>query len=95
VLPDFQNKGIGTRLLNESISIAKVTGYSGMILFGHPDYYHRFGFVNAQKYRISTKDGLNIEPFMALELYPDALAMMSGKFNLPTPYSYFHRLSTA
>ena len=80
VSPDFQNKGVGTKLLNESISIAKDLGVGGMILFGNPDYYHRFGFVNAQNYGISTKDGMNFEPFMALELYLNAMATISGKF---------------
>ncbi len=80
VLPEFQKKGIGAKLLNESIAIAKELGYSGMILFGHPDYYHRFGFVNAQKYGITTKEGLNFEPFMALELFQNAFVTVSGKF---------------
>jgi len=80
VLPEFQKNGIGTKLLNESIAIAKESGYSAMILFGHPDYYHRFGFVNAQNYGITTKEGMNFDPFMVLELYPNALAAVSGKF---------------
>lgn len=80
VLPAFQKKGIGTKLLNDSIVIAKQLGYKAMILFGHPDYYQRFGFINAQNYGITTKDGKNFEPFMALELYPKALAAVSGKF---------------
>ena len=80
VLPEFQKKGIGAKLLNESIAIAKELGYSGMILFGHPDYYHRFGFVNAQKYGITTKQGMNFEPFMALELHQNAFITVSGKF---------------
>lgn len=80
VLPAFQIKGIGTKLLNETIAIAKELGYSAMILFGHPAYYHRFAFVNAQHFGITTKEGMNFEPFMALELYPNALAAVSGKF---------------
>jgi len=80
VLPEFQKKGIGGKLLNESIAIAKESGYSAMILFGHPDYYRRFGFVNAQNYGITTKEGMNFEPFMVLELYPNALAAVRGKF---------------
>ncbi len=80
VIPEFQKKGIGTKLLNETIAIAKELGYSAMILFVHPDYYHRFGFVNAQNYRITTKEGVNFEPFMVLELYPNVLVAVSGKF---------------
>ena len=80
VLPEFQKKGLGTKLLNETIAIANELGYSAMILFGHPDYYHRFGFVNAQNFGISTKEGMNFEPFMVLELYPNALAAVRGRF---------------
>ncbi len=80
VLPEFQNQGIGAKLLNESIAVAKESGFAAMILFGHPDYYHRFGFVNAQKYGITTKEGMNFDPFMALELYPNALSAVSGSF---------------
>jgi len=80
VLPEFQKNGIGGKLLNQSIAIAKELGFSGMILFGQPDYYQRFGFVNAQKYGITTKEGLNFEPFMALELHQDAFSNVNGKF---------------
>lgn len=68
ILPKFQKKGIGSKLLNESIIVAKKLGYIGMILLGNPEYYHRFGFRNAKEYGITTKDGKNLEPFMALEL---------------------------
>jgi len=80
VLPEFQKQGIGSKLINKSIITARKSGHSGMILFGNPDYYHRFGFRNAVEYGITTKDGQNFEPFMALELFPNALATMSGKF---------------
>jgi len=43
----FQKKGIGSNLMNYSIIAAKKSGFSGMILFGNPDYYHRFGLRNA------------------------------------------------
>ena len=51
-----------------------------MILFGNPNYYYRFGFVNAQKYEITTKDGQNFDPFMALELQENGLSDVKGKF---------------
>ncbi len=80
VLPDYQNKGIGSKLLNESINVAKELGYKGMILYGNPGYYHRFGFRNAQEYGISTKDGQNFGPFMVLELQKKGLANIHGRF---------------
>lgn len=80
VLPEFQKRGIGSKLMNHSISAAKESGFQGMILFGNPDYYHRFGFKNAQEYNITTKDYRNFEPFMALELQSNALADIKGRF---------------
>lgn len=80
VLPDFQKRGIGSKLLNQSIMEAKKSGYRGMVLFGNPAYYHRFGFRNAQEYRITTKDDENFEPFMALELQINGLDHIQGKF---------------
>lgn len=80
VLTKFQKMGIGSKLINESIKITKQSGYLGMILFGNPEYYHRFGFVNAEIYRISTKDNQNFEPFMALETQENGLANVNGRF---------------
>jgi predicted N-acetyltransferase YhbS len=80
VLPSFQNKGIGTKLLNYSISEAKKIGFKGMILFGNPEYYHRFGFRNAREFEITTKDNQNFEPFMALELQENGLDNVKGRF---------------
>lgn len=80
VIPEFQKNGIGSELINESIKIATGLNFSGMILFGNPEYYHRFGFKNAEKYSISTKDGQNFEPFMALELQEDGLKNVIGRF---------------
>ncbi len=80
VLPGLQGQGIGSALIRESIRFAGDMGYRGMVLFGNPDYYHRFGFKNAGEYGITTKDGQNFEPFMALELFPGALSTINGRF---------------
>jgi predicted N-acetyltransferase YhbS len=78
----FQNKGIGTQLFHDSIETAKKLGFKGMILFGNPDYYPRFGFKNAKEFNISTKDGMNFDPFMALELQNNGLSNVHGRFYL-------------
>ena len=80
VLPDYQKKGIGSKLMNQSIRRARELGFPGMILFGDPEYYHRFGFRNALDYGISTKEGQNFEPFMVLELQPNGLQNIHGRF---------------
>lgn len=80
VMPEYQGKGIGSKLMRRSISIAKELGFPGMILFGNPNYYHRFGFKNALEYNISTKDGQNFEPFMALEIQDKGFEGIQGKF---------------
>jgi len=80
VVPDLQKKGVGSKLMLQSIQVAKNLGYKAMILFGDPEYYHRFGFINAGNYSIITKEGENFEPFMALELQRGGLENVKGRF---------------
>ncbi len=78
--PDLQGRGIGSQLIRQSIASATALGFKAIILYGDPAYYSRFGFENAQKYGISTRENKNFDPFMALELYPGALDGISGRF---------------
>jgi predicted N-acetyltransferase YhbS len=80
VLPSYQGQGIGSLLMNYSIDKAKQLGYKAIIIFGNQNYYHRFGFINAEKYGIQTSWGENFEEFMALELDDGGLNSISGKF---------------
>lgn len=81
VLPGYQKKGIGSALVNRTKTLAKELGYRGIVIYGNPAYYHRFGFVNAGDFKITTADGVNFEEFMALELYPGALHGIAGKLH--------------
>jgi predicted N-acetyltransferase YhbS len=80
VRPDNQQHGIGSALMRKSMARAREMGFSGMILFGNPDYYHRFGFRNAADYGITTKEGTNFEPFMALVLAKNGFKNIRGRF---------------
>lgn len=80
IINNHQGKGFGTQLMEYCIVKSKEMGYDAMILFGNPDYYHRFGFTNALAFGISTKDGVNFDPFMALELRPGGLKGIQGRF---------------
>lgn len=86
VLPSYQGKGIGTLLMEHSIKAAKVLGYNAVIIYGHPNYYHRFGFENAKKFDIQTLTGDNFDAFMVLELYEHALDSISGRFHIDAVY---------
>ena len=80
VLPSYQKKGIGSKLIEYSIDEARDMGFKGVIIFGNPNYYNRFGYCNALKYKIKTSDGHNFDAFMALELYENSLKGIEGKF---------------
>ncbi len=79
VLPQWQKSGIGSLLIEEVKQAAKAAGYKGLVLYGNPMYYHRFGFVNAKEYGITMPDGNNIEDFMVLELDTYRLNGVQGK----------------
>ena len=80
VLPEKQKEGIGCKLLYHLLERAGELGYHAAFLYGHPEYYPRFGFVNAERYGITTRDGKNFDAFMALELRPGALYGITGRF---------------
>lgn len=80
VLPEYQNKGVGKMLLKHSIEKAKEMGFKAVIIYGNPDYYHRFGFVDSKEFNIQTSTGDNFDAFMTLELYNGALKGVYGKF---------------
>lgn len=79
VLPNYQGKGIGSFLMEQAIQKAKDCGYKGLVLYGNPAFYSRFGFVNAKKYGITMPDGNNIDDFMVLELGEHCLQGIQGK----------------
>lgn len=80
VLPEYQKKGIGSKLVLHSFDIAKQFGYKSVLIYGSPDYYRRFGFKNAAEFGISTKEGENFDAFMAIELVKDGLKGVTGRF---------------
>jgi len=80
VLPEYWDKGVGSKLMRHSILEAKRLGYKAIIFYGHPDYYPRFGFQNAAAFGITTQDDKNFDALMAMELYDGALDGVSGAF---------------
>lgn len=80
VLPNFQNQGVGSKLMQFSIERATELGYGAIVFFGHPTYYPRFGFVEAKEFGITTAWGANYPAFMAMELKEGYLKNSHGKY---------------
>lgn len=78
VLPEYQNKGIGSELIRESLKIAKEMGYKSVIVLGHDKYYKRFGFKPASSWGIKAPFEVADEAFMALELEARGLDGIKG-----------------
>lgn len=55
-------------------------GYGAIIIYGHPNYYPRFGFAPASQYHLFTKENHQFDAFMAMELIPGYLNEIKGKF---------------
>ena len=73
VIPEYQNMGIGSRLIEKSLEMLKNMGEKSVIVLGHDKYYPKFGFETASKYGIKCPYDVPDEAFMALELGKDSL----------------------
>jgi len=78
VVLEYRNKGIGSKLINESFKLAKEMGYKSVILVGNPAYYSRFGFKPSVDFGIKNSNNIPDEYVMAYELVPNALNGISG-----------------
>jgi len=78
VSPDFQRRGIGSKLVSEGLLKLRELGVSFVVVVGHPEYYPRFGFVPASRFRIGCEWEVPDEVFMVLPFDPLALEDISG-----------------
>ncbi len=44
VLPEYQRRGVGSRLMREALRVLREKGAAGCVLLGEPEFYSRFGF---------------------------------------------------
>ncbi|MDQ8013963.1 MAG: N-acetyltransferase [Flavobacterium nitrogenifigens] len=86
VLPEFQGKGIGSKLILHGHEIAKSLGYKSVILLGHQDYYPRFGYELCKKYKIKMPFDVPAENCMVIALVEDGLKGISGEVVYPSAF---------
>jgi putative acetyltransferase len=79
VLPSHQRKGIGSQLVRYGLEYLRQYGCPFVIVLGHPEYYPRFGFEVASKYRLSCQwEGVPDEAFMVAVANDNALPTAGG-----------------
>ena len=86
VIPRFQNRKVGSRLIKEGLEKARKLGFKSIIVVGHPKYYPRFGFEKASKYGISASLDVPDDALFAMELEKDGLKDCKGKIEYPSEY---------
>lgn len=84
VLPEYQRRGIGDRLIRHGLELIRERGEKIVIVAGHPDYYPRFGF-SSEKARC-LKSPFPQEAFMAMELQAGALDDVRGAVVYASPF---------
>lgn len=77
VVPDYQRKGFGGKLMHEGLAAAKQSGTGFVVVLGHPEYYPRFGFQRASERGLKNIYGAD-DAFMVMELKDGALSGDGG-----------------
>lgn len=79
VLPERQNRGVGSDLVRAGLDILNQRRCPFVIVLGHPAYYPRFGFEPAHRFGIQSQwDGIPAEAFMVHFLVPPGHRPVSG-----------------
>lgn len=85
VAPDHQGVGVGARIIEFGLELARERGWRAVFVLGDPQYYGRFGF------RPDLARGADVPwagpAFQGLELVPGALAGWQGILVYPAPFS--------
>jgi len=86
VLPECQNKKIGSTLAIAGLRYAQEGGHRSVIVLGHPPFYHRFAFKTASEWGIRAPFDVPDESFMALELVLGELEGKAGVVEYPAEF---------
>jgi len=55
VLPEFQNRGIGSSLVRDGLEMCRQRGYDRVVVLGHLRFYPRFGFTRAKDHGLDNE----------------------------------------
>ncbi len=80
VLPKYQKQGIAGKLIAHTAQLARDMGYKAICIYGDPTYYTRHGFKVSKEYNIANADGKFPATLLILELYPNSLNAIQGRY---------------
>lgn len=86
VLPRYQKKGIGGKLIIKGLDIATKLNFKSVIVLGHEHYYPRFGFVPTTKWNIKAPYEVPANAFMGIELVKNGLKNVNGIVKYPKEF---------
>jgi predicted N-acetyltransferase YhbS len=86
VHPDFQNQGIGGKLIRFAHEKAKEHNYTSIALLGHENYYPKFGYQLAKNFEIQFPFDVPDENCMMIELLENSLQKVSGTISYPKEF---------
>lgn len=89
VLPEYQKKGYGEKLINYTIEKAKELGFDAIVIMGNPNYYKKFGFESCSKYKIHYEgiDKKEETPFFMIKILNDNnIENLKGIYSAPDCY---------
>ena len=87
VVPVHQRTGIGSALVRAGLDQCKQLDFVAVVVLGHPEYYHRFGFSPSSQFGIGSEYDVPEEVFMAMELQPEALSGKTGRVRYHPAFS--------
>lgn len=68
IVPEYQRKGYGKKLLEYSFEKAIALGYDVIVIFGNPGNYVSRGFKSCKKHNVCLENGTYPSPMMVKEL---------------------------
>jgi putative acetyltransferase len=85
VLPEFQNQGIGSALVQRGLEMCRDQGHRIALVVGHPHFYPKFGFSCTLAAQLDSP--FAGESFMALELVAGSLDGVTGQVQYSAPFT--------
>lgn len=78
VLPDYQNQGVGQRLITAGNGRIAAAGHRYLFVLGHASYYPKFGFRPASQLGFQCAFNVPDEAFMGIDHFPGEAPAASG-----------------